>query len=197
MTPALAWQVLLVFAAASLQSVGGGNAVLPQLQLETVVHHHWLTASQFADSFAIAQVAPGPSSLIVTLLGYRIGGLAAALLATAAMIIPSSLVVAVVGRFWIASGTARWHVSARAWHRADRDRTGRVERPDHRAHGRCLGIGVDHYDGCRSSAGLHTDQPGGGCPDRRGSGSWGAGIWVIPNPPHEDSRGGFPDAGVI
>lgn len=111
MTPGLAWQVLLVFAAASLQSVGGGNAVLPQLQLETVVQHHWLTASQFADSFAIAQVAPGPSSLIVTLLGYRIGGLAAALLATAAMIIPSSLVVAVVGRFWIVSGAARWHVT--------------------------------------------------------------------------------------
>lgn len=111
MTPSLAWQVLVVFAAASLQSVGGGNAVLPQLQLETVVNHHWLTPSQFADSFAIAQVAPGPSSLIVTLLGYRIGGLEAALLATAAMIIPSSLVVAGVGRFWIASGAARWHVA--------------------------------------------------------------------------------------
>ncbi len=84
---------------------------MPQLQLQTVVHHHWLTPSQFADSFAIAQVAPGPSSLIVTLLGYRIGGLSAALLATAAMIIPSSLLVAVVGRFWIASGTARWHMA--------------------------------------------------------------------------------------
>lgn len=111
MTRGLAWQVLLVFAGASLQSVGGGNAVLPQLQLETVVQHHWLTASQFADSFAIAQVAPGPSSLIVTLLGYRIGGLGAALLATAAMIIPSSLVVVIVARFWIASGAARWHVA--------------------------------------------------------------------------------------
>ena len=53
----------------SLLSIGGGNAIIPQLQRETVPDHHWLTAAQSADSFAVAQVAPGPGTLSVTLLG--------------------------------------------------------------------------------------------------------------------------------
>ena len=35
--------------------------------------HHWLTNAQFADIFSISQAAPGPSILIVTLVGYAAG----------------------------------------------------------------------------------------------------------------------------
>jgi len=54
----------------SLLSIGGGNAVLPEMHLQTVKGHHWMTDSQFADIFSISQTAPGPSILIVTLIGY-------------------------------------------------------------------------------------------------------------------------------
>jgi len=72
----LALRLCLVFGTASLLSFGGGNAIVPQLQLETVGTYGWLTAGQFADSFAIAQAAPGPSTLLVSLLGYDAAGLA-------------------------------------------------------------------------------------------------------------------------
>ena len=106
-----AWQICATFGAASLLSVGGGNAIVPQLQRETVLAYGWLTATQFADCFAIAQVAPGPSTLLVTLLGYRAAGLAGALLATAAMLVPAALVVWIVTRLWLRSGHARWHTA--------------------------------------------------------------------------------------
>ena len=111
MSPLQAWQICAVFGSASLLSVGGGNAIVPQLQRETVLDHHWLTAAQFADNFAIAQVAPGPSTLLVTLLGYHAAGLAGALLATAAMIVPAAILVWIVARVWLRTGHARWHAA--------------------------------------------------------------------------------------
>ena len=109
MNPLLAWQICLTFGLASLLSVGGGNAIVPQLQRETVLDHQWLTATQFANDFAIAQVAPGPSTLLVTLLGYQAAGLAGALLATVAMILPAAVLIWLVARFWIRTAEGRWH----------------------------------------------------------------------------------------
>ena len=57
----------------SLLSIGGGNVVLPEMHLRAVNGHHWLSDSQFADIFSISQAAPGPSILIVTLVGYAAG----------------------------------------------------------------------------------------------------------------------------
>lgn len=111
MNPLVAWQICAVFGVASLLSIGGGNAIVPSLQLQTVVEHQWLTATQFADSFAIAQVAPGPSILIVTLLGYHAAGIAGALLATVAMILPAGILVAIASRLWAVGENARWHVA--------------------------------------------------------------------------------------
>jgi chromate transporter len=107
MNPAIAWQLIWVFGSASLLSFGGGNSIVPELQAQTVARH-WVTAQQFADNFAIAQVAPGPSSLLVTLLGYRAAGIAGALLATAAMTIPASALVYCIARLWRRNEGARW-----------------------------------------------------------------------------------------
>ena len=80
MTLTLALQLCQVFGITSLLAFGGGNAVIPQFQMLTVEHYHWLTSRQFTDAFAIAQAAPGPSTLIVSLLGYRAGGVWGALI---------------------------------------------------------------------------------------------------------------------
>lgn len=104
-------EICLVFGAASLMSFGGGNSIVPHLQAETVQAQGWLSAAAFADAFAIAQVAPGPSVLLVTLLGYDAAGLTGALLATVSMLLPASLLVGLVARGWQASGKARWHTA--------------------------------------------------------------------------------------
>ncbi len=98
-----------VFGAASLLAFGGTNAIVPQLQLKTVDQYGWLTDRQFADSFAIAQVTPGPSTMLVTLLGYKADGVSGALLATVAMTVPASILAWIVTRFWLKSGKSWWH----------------------------------------------------------------------------------------
>lgn len=97
-----------LFGTLSLLSIGGGNAVLPEMHLRAVRTEHWLTDAQFADIFAISQSAPGPSILIVTLVGYGaglsvggvLGGIIGGLIATVAMILPASVLVYVVTLFW-------------------------------------------------------------------------------------------------
>jgi chromate transporter len=100
--------VITLFSGLSLMSIGGGNVVLPEMHLNAVQQDHWLTNSQFADIFAISQAAPGPSILIVTLVGYAaglhvagvLGGILGGVIATIAMIVPASILVYVVTRFW-------------------------------------------------------------------------------------------------
>ena len=101
-------QLAGLFGMLSLLSIGGGNVVLPEMHLQAVQGHHWLTDSQFADIFSISQAAPGPSILIVTLVGYaaglQVGGVPGAILggviATIAMIMPAASLVYVVTLFW-------------------------------------------------------------------------------------------------
>ncbi|HEY5741389.1 MAG TPA: chromate transporter [Terrimicrobiaceae bacterium] len=101
-------QIILLFSSLSLLSIGGGNTVLPEMHTKSVNSYHWLTDSQFADVFAISQAAPGPSILIVTLVGYKAGltaggeifGLLGGILATVAMMMPAGLLVYFVVQFW-------------------------------------------------------------------------------------------------
>jgi chromate transporter len=98
-------QILLLFSSLSLMSIGGGNTVLPEMQRKAIGDYHWLTNSQFADIFAISQAAPGPSILIVTLIGYKAGGegwtgVIGAIVATLAMMIPAGILVYLVTCVW-------------------------------------------------------------------------------------------------
>ena len=67
-------QIVTLFSSLSLLSIGGGNTVLPEMHLKAVQDYGWLNNQQFADVFAISQSAPGPSILIVTLIGYKAAG---------------------------------------------------------------------------------------------------------------------------
>ena len=104
-------QIATVFGLASILSFGGANTIVPQLQLATVHDHAWMTRAQFADCFAMGQVAPGPNTMFVTLMGYQAAGLAGALVATIAMAVPSCILAWVVTRLWLQNGHARWHVA--------------------------------------------------------------------------------------
>jgi chromate transporter len=109
-SPATALQICLLFGSASLLSIGGGNSVVPEIELQAVAYH-WVTQSQFADLFAIARAAPGPSILIVTLVGYQAAGVIGAVLATLAMILPAALLVFVCARSWQRALMAPWHAA--------------------------------------------------------------------------------------
>jgi chromate transporter len=97
------------FAVTSLFAVGGGNSAIPEMHRYAVDVQHWLSDRQFADSFALAQLTPGPNLIIVTLIGYHVAGIAGAVVATLAMCGPTSLLALMVGRASQRFSGAAWH----------------------------------------------------------------------------------------
>lgn len=92
--------LILVFAPLSLLSFGGGQAIVADIQYQTVQLHHWLTNSEFVDMFAISRASPGPSTLIAALIGWHVDGFPGALVAVLAMYIPSSILVYAAASWW-------------------------------------------------------------------------------------------------
>ena len=83
----------------SFVAFGGIIAVLPSL-LDLAIHEeHWIDSATFADYFAIAQAAPGPNFMTVTLVGWHVYGLAGAILASIAICWPSSVMVFYLERY--------------------------------------------------------------------------------------------------
>src|SRR5260370_28744279 len=96
----------LVFAPLSLLSIGGGAALLAEIEHQSVSAHAWTTQREFANLFAISRAAPGPGTMLSTLIGWKVAGLAGALTATIALYLPSSLLVYAAARLW-----GRWRGS--------------------------------------------------------------------------------------
>jgi chromate transporter len=73
---------------------GSGYALLAFLQRDLVTGLGWLSAREVLDAVVAGQVTPGPLFTTATFLGYLLGGLPAAVVATAAIFLPSFLMVA-------------------------------------------------------------------------------------------------------
>lgn len=94
-----AWLLTTHLALLSFATIGGGVVMLaPDIQRYVVDVHHWLGDEQFAAAYAIAQAAPGPNMLFVTLVGWQIAGWMGALGATLAVTIPPGLLTYAIGR---------------------------------------------------------------------------------------------------
>lgn len=102
------------FALLSLFAVGGANAAIPEMHRIAVEVMHWMNDRQFVDSFAIAQLSPGPNVIIVTLIGYHVAGLAGAAVATVAMCGPTCMVAFFAARTWEHFKDARWRIAIQA-----------------------------------------------------------------------------------
>jgi len=97
------------FAVLSLFAIGGGNSAVPEMHRFSVDVQHWLTDRQFADTFALAQLTPGPNLIIVTLIGYHVAGVLGALVTTLAMCGPSGVFAFFVGRASDRFKGSFWH----------------------------------------------------------------------------------------
>ena len=86
-------KVLNVFCLLSLLAVGGGSAVLPQMEREAVTEHQWVTGGQFATIYSLGQMAPGPNMSMVALIGWQAAGAAGFVIALVAFYLPSSFLV--------------------------------------------------------------------------------------------------------
>jgi chromate transporter len=76
---------------------GSGYVLLAFLRAEFVDHLHWLTEKQLIDSVAVGQFTPGPVFTTATFIGYLLGGLPGAFLATLGVFLPGFVFVAISG----------------------------------------------------------------------------------------------------
>jgi chromate transporter len=105
--PSLA-EIGLYFLTLSLMAIGGANAVIPDMHRQLVDVQGWLSGTEFVALVALAQAAPGPNVLVVSLLGWKVAGFPGAVVSIAAMCIPSSLLTYYFSRFWQRFQQARW-----------------------------------------------------------------------------------------
>jgi chromate transporter len=96
----LPWQLVLVFTPLSLISLGGGQSVTADINKQVVDVYGWLTQADFVSLFAISHAAPGPGSLLSTLIGWRVDGFVGAVVASVAYFVPSSALVFCAARVW-------------------------------------------------------------------------------------------------
>jgi chromate transporter len=93
--------LLIVIAPLSLVAIGGASGIYAPLQHQTVDVYHCLTA----------RVTPGPGSMITTLIGWKVAGLAGALVATLALFVPACIGCFFAGRVWNKYRGTEWHAA--------------------------------------------------------------------------------------
>jgi len=75
---------------------GSGYVLLAFLRDDFVNRLGWLTEQQIVDAVAVGQFTPGPVFTTATFIGYILGGLPGAIVATVGIFLPSFVFVAVV-----------------------------------------------------------------------------------------------------
>lgn len=101
-------ELFLEFTLLSFVAFGGATALLPEMHRVVVEQHQWLNETTFTHLYAIAQAAPGPNVLVVTLIGWKVAGLAGALATTLAMCLPMSIVIYLLIDRWQGFAGQRW-----------------------------------------------------------------------------------------
>lgn len=104
----------LAFIPLSLVTIGGGQSAVADIHRQVVDVHHWMSEADFLNDFAISRMAPGPGSLLVTLLGWRIAGAWGAVVATLSLFLPTAFLIYGAAHVWTRYSGARLLVALEA-----------------------------------------------------------------------------------
>ncbi|CAN99410.1 chromate transport protein [Sorangium cellulosum So ce56] len=89
--------LFLFFAKVGSVLFGSGYVLLAFLRADLVERYRWMTEAQLLDAVAVGQVTPGPVFTAATFIGYLLGRVPGALVATAGIFVPAFFFVALSG----------------------------------------------------------------------------------------------------
>jgi chromate transporter len=95
-TPYRPLTLFLIFLKIGATLYGSGYVLLAYLQQDFIDRLGWLTNRQLLDAVAVGQFTPGPVSSTATFVGYVVGGVPGAILATIGIFLPAFLLVGIV-----------------------------------------------------------------------------------------------------
>ncbi|HXG51401.1 MAG TPA: chromate transporter [candidate division Zixibacteria bacterium] len=78
-------------------AIGGPSAILPDIHRYLVDERHLLTNAEFAELYTLAQVAPGPNVMYVTLIGWYLAGWAGVAATMIPLLVPATTLTLLVG----------------------------------------------------------------------------------------------------
>ncbi len=97
---AIAWRLFIIFFKIGAFTFGGGYAMIPLIQRETVETYHLIDESDILDIVAIAESTPGPIAInSATFIGYQAAGVLGSLAATFGVVLPSFVVILLISFF--------------------------------------------------------------------------------------------------
>jgi chromate transporter len=85
--------VALFFLKVGAFTIGGGLTMIAFIQDQVVGQFGWLTPREFVDGLALGQLTPGPVLMIAAYVGYKLAGLAGAVVAATAAFLPSLVIM--------------------------------------------------------------------------------------------------------
>ena len=96
--PATLPGILVAFLKVGSVLYGSGYVLLSYLSTDLVTRLGWLSRTQLLDAISVGQFTPGPVFTTATFIGYLLGGVPGALIATVGIFLPSFIFVGLAGR---------------------------------------------------------------------------------------------------
>ena len=88
------WRVFFTFFKIGAFTFGGGYAMIPLIQRETVEKQGWISDDDILEVVAIAESTPGPIAInAATYVGFKQAGIPGSVAATVGMVLPSFVII--------------------------------------------------------------------------------------------------------
>ncbi len=90
------FELFFIFLRIALISFGGVIGLLPEIEREVVLRHHWMSSEEFYQMYVVAQVLPGPNMVMCPMIGFRVAGWTGMIAGfTGIYLVPSALMISV------------------------------------------------------------------------------------------------------
>lgn len=94
------FELFLCFFKIGAFTFGGGYAMIPLIQAETVENKKWITDEDILDIVAIAESTPGPIAInTATFVGQKVAGVLGSVAATLGIVAPSFIIIYIISFF--------------------------------------------------------------------------------------------------